>query len=142
MLADEFRMVGLETLVGYEVVTPGRRNIGKVRGYTFNIHSGAVESLEFDSFGFSVIPSSLVSTYSLFIEDVMEVISDTVIVHAAAASRIQRVTKGIWGRSMVDMDEEPPLPRQDEGEGRKGRRQYSGREKSTRDDWELPMDYL
>ncbi|GAB2248749.1 hypothetical protein Droror1_Dr00012108 [Drosera rotundifolia] len=48
-----------------------------------------------------------VTTYALFIEDVMEVISDIVIVNEAAASRIQRVTKGIWGghnvgRYMVD----------------------------------------
>ncbi|GAB2235267.1 hypothetical protein Droror1_Dr00025688, partial [Drosera rotundifolia] len=34
-----------------------------------------------------------VTTYALFIEDVMEVISDIVIVNEAAASRIQRVTK-------------------------------------------------
>lgn len=31
-----------------------------MRGYTFNINSGAVESLELDSFGISLIPSSLV----------------------------------------------------------------------------------
>ncbi|KAK9113911.1 hypothetical protein Syun_020708 [Stephania yunnanensis] len=50
--------VGLK-YVGYGVVTPSRRSIGKVRGYTFNINSGAVELLELDSFGFSIIPSSL-----------------------------------------------------------------------------------
>ncbi|KAK9289418.1 hypothetical protein L1049_007573 [Liquidambar formosana] len=49
VMESEFRMLGLETLVGYSVVTPGRRNIGKVRGYTFDINSGAVESLELDS---------------------------------------------------------------------------------------------
>lgn len=31
-----------------------------MRGYSFNINSGAVESLELDSFGISFIPSSLV----------------------------------------------------------------------------------
>jgi hypothetical protein len=30
VLDTEFKMVGLETLVGYRVVTPGGRNIGKV----------------------------------------------------------------------------------------------------------------
>lgn len=34
-----------------------------------------------------------VSTYALFLEDVLEVASDYVVVHEAAASRIQRVTK-------------------------------------------------
>lgn len=31
----------------------------------------------------------------MFVEDVLEVVSDTVIVHEAAASRIQRLTKVI-----------------------------------------------
>ncbi|KAF8093040.1 hypothetical protein N665_0392s0014 [Sinapis alba] len=60
VLDTEFKMVGLETLVGYRVGTPGGRNIGKVRGYSFNINSGVVESLELDSFGVTIIPSSLV----------------------------------------------------------------------------------
>lgn len=33
------------------------------------------------------------STYALLVEDVLEVVSDTVVVHEAAASRIQRLTK-------------------------------------------------
>ncbi|KAL9258209.1 hypothetical protein AKJ16_DCAP15156 [Drosera capensis] len=157
VLADDFRIIGLETLVGYEVVTPGRRSIGKVRGYSFNIYSGAVESLELDSFGFSIIPSSLVTTYALFIDDVIEVISDIVIVNEAAASRIQRVTKGIWGghnvgrymvdRKYYDMDDERFPPQPDEGEGHKARRSSSrrksrGEPRDVLDDWEPPMDYL
>ncbi|XP_047181364.1 uncharacterized protein LOC124847831 isoform X2 [Vigna umbellata] len=59
VMDNEFKMIGLETLVGYKVVTPSQRNIGKVRGYTFCINSGAVEELELDSFGLSIIPSSL-----------------------------------------------------------------------------------
>ncbi|ESR42843.1 hypothetical protein CICLE_v10012138mg [Citrus x clementina] len=66
VMENDFKMVGLDTLVGYRVVTPGRQNIGKVRGYTFNINSGAVESLELDSFGISIIPSSLVGEYLCF----------------------------------------------------------------------------
>lgn len=34
-----------------------------------------------------------VSTYALLVEDVLEVISDVVVVHEDAASRIQRLTK-------------------------------------------------
>jgi len=34
-----------------------------VRGYNFSINSGVVEELEIDSFGLSIIPSSLVSGY-------------------------------------------------------------------------------
>ncbi|URE29291.1 PRC-barrel domain [Musa troglodytarum] len=93
VMENELKMTGLETLVGYNVVTSGRHDVGKVRGYTFNINSGAVESLELDSFGWSIIPSSLVSTYCLLIDDVLEVVSDTVVVHQDAISRVQRLTK-------------------------------------------------
>ncbi|XLR00066.1 hypothetical protein S83_066264, partial [Arachis hypogaea] len=61
--------------------------------YTFSLNSGAVEELELDSFGLSIMPSSLVSTYSLLVEDVLEVVFDAVVVRKAAASRIQRLAK-------------------------------------------------
>ncbi|XP_071738423.1 uncharacterized protein [Rutidosis leptorrhynchoides] len=154
VMDNEFKMVGLETLVGYSVVTPGRRDIGKVRGYTFNINSGAIESLELDSFGISIIPSSLVSTYALMVEDVFEVVSDTVVVHEAAASRIQRLTKGFWGGrrmsySMNDLDDYQDIETQ--SVYRKGRRRKSGADRQRpqkrpaddiEEDWDLPMDYL
>ncbi|KAK9070017.1 hypothetical protein SSX86_010416 [Deinandra increscens subsp. villosa] len=154
VMDKEFNLVGLETLVGYSVVTPGRRDIGKVRGYTFNINSGAIESLELDSFGISIIPSSLVSTYALLVEDVLEVVSDTVVVHDAAASRIQRLTKGFWDAqrtnyTMDDLDYYSDLEERSEYRKGRRRRQRPGnprpREKpidSTQEDWDLPMDYL
>ncbi|KAI7750727.1 hypothetical protein M8C21_013029 [Ambrosia artemisiifolia] len=155
VMDKEFKLVGLETLVGYSVVTPGRRDIGKVRGYTFNINSGAIESLELDSFGISIIPSSLVSTYSLLVEDVLEVVSDTVVVHDAAASRIQRLTKGFWDAqrtnySMDDLDYYSDVEERSEyRKGRRRRRPQPGnprrREKpidNIQEDWDLPMDYL
>ncbi|XP_052173339.1 uncharacterized protein LOC127788771 isoform X4 [Diospyros lotus] len=146
--------------VGYNVVTPGQQSIGKVRGYTFNINSGAVESLEFDSFGISIIPSSLVSTYKLLVEDVMEVVSDTVVVHEAAALRIQRLTKqGFWdsqnsGKSIdefryySDLERQPARYDQDRARARDRPGSFTSRKSRRRearrnvDDWELPMDYL
>ncbi|XP_031396996.1 uncharacterized protein LOC116207983 isoform X2 [Punica granatum] len=144
VLENELKMLGLETLVGYEVVTPGRRTIGKVRGYTFNINSGAVESLELDSFGISIIPSSL---------DVLEVASDRVVVHEAAASRIQRLTKGLWDnqkkvRTMDEFDEYSDFEKPERSsKGRSTRRGFSSRKfhptvGETEDDWDLPMDFL
>lgn len=38
-----------------------------MRGYTFNINSGAIESLELDSFGISIIPSSLVGVLEVLL---------------------------------------------------------------------------
>ncbi|GAY32279.1 hypothetical protein CUMW_001570 [Citrus unshiu] len=153
VMENDFKMVGLDTLVGYRVVTPGRQNIGKVRGYTFNINSGAVESLELDSFGISIIPSSLVSTYALLVEDVLEVVADIVVVHEAAASRVQRLTKGLWdkqnvGTSLDDFDGYSNFERSgrfDHGRSaKKGFRKKKPRPKArdSEDDWELPMDYL
>ncbi|KAF2306618.1 hypothetical protein GH714_019834 [Hevea brasiliensis] len=153
VLEVELKMVGLETLVGYRVVTAGRRYIGKVRGFSFNVNSGAVELLELDSFGISIIPSSLVSTYALPIEDVLEVLSDTVIVHEAAASRIQKLTKGFWDAQNVSVsideiegysDSEISLG-SDHGRStrRSSRRQkFHPKIRESEDDWELPMDYL
>ncbi|CAF2123221.1 BnaA03g17880D [Brassica napus] len=109
VLDTDFKMVGLETLAGYRVVTPGGRNIGKVRGYSFNINSGVVESLELDSFGVTIIPSSLVSTYRLDVEDIIEVLEDIVVVDESAAFRKQRLTKGLcdaqFGSEYSDVEE-------------------------------------
>ncbi|KAI3677793.1 hypothetical protein L6452_37063 [Arctium lappa] len=150
VMDNEFKMVGLETLVGYSVVTPGRRDIGKVRGYTFNINSGAIESLELDSFGISIIPSSLVSTYELLVEDVLEVVSDTVVVHEAAASRIQRLTKGFWDGQRVGYSIDNYSDLEGESGYRKGRRRSGASSQKprkrpvddTEEEWDLPMDYL
>ncbi|KAI3993685.1 hypothetical protein MKX01_002698 [Papaver californicum] len=113
LMENGLQMIGLETLVGYNVITQSPRSIGKVRGYTFNINSGSLELLELDSFGISVIPSSLVggAGHNLLLglvrmlcllRDVIEVISDTVVVHEEAASRLQRLTKGFWDTPIVE----------------------------------------
>ncbi|KAK3419140.1 hypothetical protein EUGRSUZ_H04867 [Eucalyptus grandis] len=138
--------------VGYEVVTPGRRSIGKVRGYTFNVNSGALESLELDSFGISIIPSSLVSTYALFVEDVLEVASDKVFVHEAAAARLQRLTKGWWGaqnvgKSFNEVEEYYDLEEDRLANDRRTRREFRRRRsrpksRENQDDLDLPMDFL
>ncbi|GAU30027.1 hypothetical protein TSUD_161130 [Trifolium subterraneum] len=154
VIDDEYKMIGLDTLVGYRVVTPSLRNIGKVRGYNFSINSGVVEELEIDSFGLSIIPSSLVSTYSLMVEDVLEVVSDAVVVHEAAALRIQRLSKGFLGNQNVGIsvnDVEDYESEQSATYDRVSRRRKSfGRKKpnprdwdnNEEDNWELPMDYL
>lgn len=149
VMDNELKMTGLDTLVGYDAVKPGRRGIGKIRGYTFNINTGAVESLEFDSFGFSIIPSSLVSTYRLSVEDVLDVESDKVIVYEEAFSHVQRLTKGIWDPGNIDksrdhVEASHAFRRKREHADR--RRSSSRRFRSPNfphgdDDWDLPMDY-
>lgn len=144
VIENEYNLVGLHSLVGYNVVTSRRRNVGKVRGFTFDINSGAMESLELDSFGFSIIPSSLVSTYCLFVEDVLDILSDTIVVHEDAVSRVQRLTQGILGTQNI----RGPGGGEMDGYRRSGRRTNSqgGRKihrkaKDPEDEFELPMDY-
>ncbi|KAL4190020.1 hypothetical protein AMTRI_Chr08g209950 [Amborella trichopoda] len=149
VLENEPKMIGLDTLVGYNVITDDGRNVGKVRGYSFDINTGAVESLELDSFGISIIPASLVSTYSLFVIDVLEVTMETVIVHDGVFSRVQRLTKGIWETRNIDMaggrrrenyDYEPGSPRKGTRK-RSGGRRNSPKNREIEQEWELPMDY-
>ncbi|XP_077215319.1 uncharacterized protein LOC143849909 isoform X2 [Tasmannia lanceolata] len=150
VMENDLKMIGLDTLVGYNVVTPGRGNVGKVRGYTFDINSGSVELLELDPFGISIIPSSLVSTYGLFVEDVLEVTSDTVVMHEDAASHVQRLTKGFWDARNVEtsrdevggyFDRESRSARPRSSRKGFGGRKVQQKMKETKDDWELPMDY-
>lgn len=153
VVENEFKLVGLHSLVGYNVVTSKRRNVGKVRGFTFDINSGAMESLELDSFGLSIVPASLVSTYCLFVEDVLDIISDTIVMHEDAVSRVQRLTQGIWGTQNIrgpgdQMDEytvygrrrDWPVKRQN-GQGKSSGRKLRRKTKGLEDEWELPMDY-
>ncbi|GER55703.1 5'-nucleotidase SurE [Striga asiatica] len=143
----DIKSVGLETLVGYSVVTTNGQRIGKVRGYSFSINSGRVESLELDSFGISIIPSSLVSTYAVFVEDVVKVSSDTVFVHETAAlSRVHRLTKGIWngqnaGISNNKFDQHVNYYTEKQRKKSTSKRRGSKIRRNP-DNWELPMDYL
>lgn len=102
------------------------------------------------------------STYALLVADVLEVVSDTVVVHEAAASRIQRLTKGFWGSRRLgklgdefgDYSDPEREPVQfDDGESRlrdygaSRQRSFTSRKfrpkiRESEDDWELPMDYL
>ncbi|QHO39278.1 uncharacterized protein DS421_4g127730 [Arachis hypogaea] len=137
VIQNEFKMVGLETLVGYKVVTPSQRNIGKVCGYKFSLNSGAVEELELDSFGLSL--SLQVCTYSLLVEDVLEVVSDAVVVRKAAALRfLGNQNVGVSMGDLEDYDSEPSVTY-----GQVSRRRKSlGRKKPNQRYWDLPMDYL
>lgn len=148
VIENEHKLVGLHSLVGYSVVTSRRRNVGKVRGFTFDINSGAMESLELDSFGLSIVPSSLVSTYCLFVEDVLDIVSDTIVVHEDVVSRVHRLTQGILGtqdirRTGGEMDDygRSGRRRRANSQGKSGGRDLRRKARDPEDDWELPMDY-
>jgi len=169
LLDNEPTMIGLDSLVGYDIVTEDRYYLGKVRDYNFNINLGNVSYLVFDSFGISFIPASVVSTYSLSIDDVVEVSSDTIVVGYGADFRVQRLTKGLWeaptmhanawNDAMVRkssfksrnyarhnrMDDELEnelklLSRKRESNKGFGKRSTI-KESKAQDEWELPLDY-
>ncbi|XP_043701075.1 uncharacterized protein LOC122651659 isoform X2 [Telopea speciosissima] len=124
VLENEFKMIGLDTLVGYNVITPNKRNIGKV------------------------------STFALFVEDVLEVVSDTVVVHETAASRIQRLTKGLLDNRNVDASQDEfgeygsfdsrsaRVDHNQSSQKNYSSRQFGSKMKEIEEDWHLPMDYL
>ncbi|XP_078436101.1 uncharacterized protein LOC144706892 isoform X2 [Wolffia australiana] len=108
IMENEIKLNGLDSLVGYNVVTPTRRKIGKV------------------------------STYSLMVEDVVQVVADTVVVDPDAESRLQRLTKGLLDNSNIEArglwdDDEDLIDRA----GRSNRRRRSRPE----DYWDLPVDF-
>lgn len=150
---NEVKLVGLHSLVGYNVITSRGRNVGKVRGFTFDVNSGAMESLELDSFGLTIVPASLVSTYCLFVEDVLDIVSDTIVVHEDAVSRVQRVTQGIWGTQNIQRpgDQTGQYSRYGRRRARTVKRQNSQgksmdrelhrKTRDAEDEWELPMEY-
>ncbi|KAL2899767.1 Bifunctional purine biosynthesis protein PurH [Bienertia sinuspersici] len=145
---NEFRTVGLESLVGYQCCNPGQRKSGKGSWLHFQTSTLALWSpLSLMRLGYSVIPSSLV--------DVLEVVSDVIIVHEAAASRIQRLTKGFLGAKHAEtssinlnyhnLESESMQPVKDRKPKRKSSKRKSKFHPRTNDlgsYFELPMDYM
>ncbi|XLS55751.1 hypothetical protein HN51_005506 [Arachis hypogaea] len=120
VIQNEFKMVGLETLVGYKVVTPSQRNIGKVCGYKFSLNSGAVEELELDSFGLSLSLQVCVTYRKAF------------------KGFLGNQNVGVSMGDLEDYDSEPSVTY-----GQVSRRRKSlGRKKPNQRYWDLPMDYL
>ncbi|KAK6943283.1 hypothetical protein RJ641_028660 [Dillenia turbinata] len=95
-----------------------------------------------------------VCTYALFVKDVLEVVSDKVVVHENAASRVQRLTKGFLAAQnaripleedteISDMERQSLQDRNRCGKKRSSRKKFkSNARDSEENDWELPMDYL
>eukprot|EP00252_Welwitschia_mirabilis_P002131 TRINITY_DN1204_c0_g1_i2.p1 TRINITY_DN1204_c0_g1~~TRINITY_DN1204_c0_g1_i2.p1 ORF type:complete len:342 (+),score=56.35 TRINITY_DN1204_c0_g1_i2:156-1181(+) len=169
ILDNEPRMVGLDSLIGYDVITQDKNYLGKVRDYKFNICLGSVSYLEFDFLGISFIPASLVSTYLLCIEDVIEISSDTIVTCCNVKTHTQRLTKGLWDFSSINssrwkefteknsriqklyhgeygrIDDEteikPSSSFRKQGLDRHMEKRALSKETISKDEWELPLDY-
>ncbi|GLJ36870.1 hypothetical protein SUGI_0744940 [Cryptomeria japonica] len=166
VLQNELPMIGLDTLVGYSIITEDSYYLGKIRDYKFNINMGNVTYLEFDSFGVPFIPTSVVSTYCLLVEDVIEITSNTVVVSSGAAVRVQRLTKGLWespnlhakvwndaklrkknlniedyGSMDEDFERQPNLLLKKKYSNKSRVKKAALKESDVKDEWQLPLDY-
>ncbi|QDZ19425.1 hypothetical protein A3770_02p19430 [Chloropicon primus] len=89
---------GLNYLVGSEVVTEVGGYLGKVRDFAFNPEDGQIATIEFDSFGTPVVPSSVLSTYAVNCSEIISVGPDRLVVAAGAESRVQQLSSGVMQR--------------------------------------------
>lgn len=87
-------MLGCETLVGEDVTTEGGLFIGKVRDYVFSPDTGYIVSFVVDPLGLPLVPASLVSTYSIAVDELMYIQAKEIVVREGADSRWEQLTQG------------------------------------------------
>ncbi|AFY61747.1 PRC-barrel domain-containing protein [Synechococcus sp. PCC 6312] len=86
------------TLIDSEVITETGELLGKVRGFKFEVETGKVTDLVIASFGLPWIPSQLISTYELPIDEIVSTGPDRLIVFEGAESRLNQLTVGLLER--------------------------------------------
>ena len=91
-------MYGLDKVVGSDVATESGGYLGRVRDYIFNPDTGKVWKLVFDALGSAAVPSSIVSTYSLPVSEVVGVYPERIVVREGAQSKLQQMSTGILQR--------------------------------------------
>jgi len=86
------------TLIDNEIVTETGEILGKVRGFKFDPETGAITDLILASLGLPWIPSQLISTYDLPVEEIVSTGPDRIIVFEGAETRLQQLTVGLLER--------------------------------------------
>ncbi|KAK3234353.1 hypothetical protein CYMTET_55387 [Cymbomonas tetramitiformis] len=100
-LEPDLSVYGLYTLIGSEVITESGEPLGRVRDFTFEPDSGRVARIHFDALGVPLIPDSVVSSYSLSVEEVVTVGPDRVVVLEGAEARVKQLTASFLQRLAV-----------------------------------------
>ncbi len=85
-------------LMGNEVVTESGELLGKVRDFKFDPATGDLFYLILSSLGNPLIPSALVSTYELDVNEIIAVGRDRIIVTEGMEERMTQLTKGVLER--------------------------------------------
>jgi sporulation protein YlmC with PRC-barrel domain len=86
------------SLIGNQVVTESGELLGKVRDFKFDPTSGDLFYLILSSVGAPLIPSTLISTYELDVNEIIAVGRDRIIVTEGMEERLTQLTKGVLER--------------------------------------------
>jgi sporulation protein YlmC with PRC-barrel domain len=114
---EEINTYNYSTLINNEVITETGELLGKVRGYRFDTVSGEISGLVIASIGLPFIPSQLLSTYELPVDEIASSGPDRLVVFEGAEERLNQLTVGIMERLGLGIppweqdDEEDYIPR-------------------------------
>ena len=89
---------GTTTLINHEVVTETGELLGKVRGFKFDPNNGQITALVIASLGLPLIPSQVISTYELPIDEILSSGPDRIVVLEGAEERVNQITVGLMER--------------------------------------------
>jgi sporulation protein YlmC with PRC-barrel domain len=108
---EEVNTYDFSTLINHEVVTESGELLGKVRGFKFDTVSGKVTALVIASLGIPLIPSQVISTYELPIEEIASTGTERIIVFEGAEGKLVKLSVGLLERLGLTV---PPWEDEDE----------------------------
>ncbi len=86
------------SLIGNEVVTESGELLGKVHDFKFEPSTGDLLYLVLSSLGAPIVPTMLISTYELDVNEIIAVGRDRIIVTEGMEERMTQLTKGLLER--------------------------------------------
>lgn len=95
---EDVNIFNYSPLVASEVITEAGELLGKVRGFKFDINNGQISYLIIASSGLPLIPSQLISTYELPIDEIASSGPERLIVFEGAEERLNQLTVGVLER--------------------------------------------
>ncbi|MBD2099704.1 PRC-barrel domain-containing protein [Leptolyngbya sp. FACHB-261] len=108
---EDINVDAYTSLIGSEVVTETGELLGKVRDFKFDPGNGEIFQLILSSLGIPLIPSQVVSTYELDVNEIIAVGRDRIIVTEGMEERLTQLTVGILERLGIG---KPPWERDED----------------------------
>jgi sporulation protein YlmC with PRC-barrel domain len=97
-ILEDVNPLNYSTLISHEVITEAGEVLGKVRGFKFDTVSGEITALVIASLGLPLIPSQLISTYELPVDQIVSTGPDRVIVFEGTEDKLMQITVGVLER--------------------------------------------